>query len=275
MIKICKYLYIHWLFLLLLVFCYINRQLELLFVSYFIMLIHELAHLFAAKKLGLTSSYVVIYPFGVNLRLKNTILYSLTDEIIFYISGPFANVLMALATLPFLDESIFIYDFYIKNVALFFINLLPLVPLDGGMIFKKILLYKLGFDGATLVSRIFSVLTLILVTAILGYIIYTNKFNPYFCIFAAFILGNVFVSREKYNLTLIKELVYCRQKHSKKKPYKAKIIGASDSTALLDIAKKFNMSSNYFVVYTDNKSKVKCIETEEEIIDALISEKSV
>ena len=270
MIKICKYLYIHWLFLVLLVFCYINRQLELLFVSYLIMLIHEMAHLFAAKKLGLSSTFVVIYPFGVNLRLKNTILYSLSDEIILYISGPCANALMALASIPFLNKSVFIYDFYIKNLAFFVINLLPLMPLDGGMIFKKLLLYKFGFDASVVISRIVSVFSLIFVSAVLVYFIKIKSYNPYFTVFALFILGNIFVSREKYNQTLIKELVFCRKKHSKNKPYKAKIIGAADGVSLLDIAKKFNMSSKYFVVYTDDGSSVKRIETEEEVINKLL-----
>ena len=272
MIKICKFLYIHWLFLALLVFCYINRQLELLFVSYLIMLIHELAHLFAAKNLGLKSSYIVIYPFGVNLRLKNTILYSITDEIILYISGPIANILMALLAIPFLNKSIFIYDFYIKNISLFLINLLPLMPLDGGMIIKKVLLYKFGFDTSNLISRVVSVTTLIFVSAFFGYLIYINNFNPYFCVFGAFIIGNILVSREKYNSTLIKELIYCRKKHSRKKPYKAKVFGVCENVSSLDIVKKFNMSSNYFVIYTDNQSKVKEIMTEEEIINKLISE---
>ena len=270
MIKISKYLYIHWMFIVLFVFCYITRQLEVMCISYLIMSLHELSHLAAAKWLGLSCSYIVVYPFGLNLRLNNTMLYSICDEMILYFSGPLLNIVLALAALPFVTKNVFFYDFYIKNISLFIINMLPLIPLDGGMIIKKLFIYKFGFDkgcaGVKIISGIFLFFTLFF----FGYLIYKNRFNPSFCIFAAFIIGNIFMSKEKYNSSLLKELLYCRRKKDKNKAYNAKIIGADESIKLIDIAKKFNMSSKYFVMITDKEDKVKKIKTEEEIINDIL-----
>ena len=73
MIKIVKGLYIHFLTPCLFAICYITGKLETLFISYIIMLLHELAHLLGAVVIGLKPARIVLYPFGVNLKLKNSI----------------------------------------------------------------------------------------------------------------------------------------------------------------------------------------------------------
>ena len=250
MIKLSNKIYLHWLTVLLAVFCWINRYLGLFCISFLIMTIHETAHFFAAKRLGLTVKYIALYPFGLNLRLENTVLFSVSDEMILYLSGPLANAVMALAALPFSFKNPFFYDFYIKNTALLLINLLPIVPLDGGMVFKKIMHYKLGFHKGENAVRIVSFL--------------------FSLILAAFALGGAVCSREKYNTTLVKELIYSRKKRTPGKAYSAKIIGADSHTDNAEIAKQFNLSSNYFVLFTDSKNNVTDIKTEDEIIKTLL-----
>lgn len=270
MIKLSKKIYLHPLTVMLAVFCWITRQLELFFISFLIMSVHETAHLIAAKKLGLTVRYIAIYPFGLNLRLENTLLFSISDEMILYLSGPLVNAVMALAALPFLSVSRLIYDFYIKNTVLLFLNLLPIVPLDGGMVFKRIMHFKLGFNkGETLVK----ITSFIFASVPLSVAIYTaaaGKFNPSACFFAAFVLGGAVCSREKYNTTLVKELLYSRKKRIPQRAYSAKVIGADTKTESLEIAKHFNLSSNYFVIFTDGENKITDIKTEDEIIEKLL-----
>ncbi len=268
MIKIGKYLYIHWLFVVLLVFCYINRQLETLVVSYFIIGVHEISHLVAAKFIGLSCSNITIYPFGLNLKLKNTIIYSLSDEIILYLSGPLSNILMALLSLIIGVKG----DFYYKNLALFFVNILPIIPLDGGMIIKKILNQRLGYDGGNRVMRVISFLFLAVVLSFFSILLYMQKFNPSLCIFAAFLVCNIIFSKEKYDTNLLKELLYAREKNYKKQISKARILGAYDKTSEIDIAKKFRPSERCFVFVTDKDNSVKKILSKEQIIQNLLAD---
>ncbi len=268
LIRIGKYLYIHWLFVALSVFCYINRQLETLVMSYFIILVHELSHLMAAKFIGLSCSNITIYPFGLNLKLKNTIIYSISDEIILYLSGPLSNILMALLSLIIGVKS----DFYYKNLALFFINILPIIPLDGGMIIKKVLNYKLGYDGGNRMMRIISFFFFGLVLSFFSILLYMQKFNPSLCIFAIFLVGNMIFSKEKYDTNLLKELLYAREKNSKKQISKARIFGVCDKTSEFDIAKKFRPSERCFVFVTDNNNSVKKILSKEQIIQNLLAD---
>lgn len=67
--------------------------------------------------------------------------YSVVDDVILYISGPLINIILSLISLlaytKYPREEI--YMFYINNIALFAVNMLPAMPLDGGMILKKYL----------------------------------------------------------------------------------------------------------------------------------------
>ena len=105
------------------------------------MTVHELAHTAAAAAIGLRISHITFFPFGVNLKLKNKIVGSLADEIILYASGPLINAVFALlAMLLYKRFPIYKLQYiYILNTALFIVNLLPAMPLDGGIILKKIL----------------------------------------------------------------------------------------------------------------------------------------
>lgn len=268
MIKVNKFLYVHWLLVVMAVFCYINRQLEDFVMSYIIMTIHELSHFVSAKLIGLKCSHITIYPFGLNLKLKNTIIYNLSDEIILYLSGPFSNILMALIVLVIGFRNEYYIDFYYKNLALFLINMLPIIPLDGGMVIKKILNYHLGYDGGNRAIKIVSIIFLVVLLMFLAILLYNQKFNPSICIFIVFIIGNIFCSKEKYDTNLLKELLYARDKNKRQKKY-AKVIGADIKTNTMDIAKKFRPNENCFVFLTDENRHIKKIMSKEEIIDNL------
>lgn len=266
MIKIGKYLYIHWLFVVLAVFCYINRQLENLVLGYIIITIHELSHLVAAKCIGLGCSHITVYPYGLNLKLKNTIIYSLSDEMILYLSGPFSNILMALlgAIVGFGD------DFYYKNLALFFINILPIAPLDGGMVIKKILNYKLGYESGNWAMKVISFLFLAVVLSFFAYLLYLNRFNTSLCLFVLFLMGNIVFSKEKYDTNLLKELLYAREKREENKAKYAKVLGANINTSKIEIAKKFRPREKCFVFVTDTDNHINDILSKEEIIENLL-----
>ena len=83
MIKITKYLRVNVLTIALFVFCIIFNKADMLCVTYAVMILHELAHCLAAVCIGLKISHIDFYPFGVNLKLKNKLVYSLANDIIF------------------------------------------------------------------------------------------------------------------------------------------------------------------------------------------------
>ena len=205
MIKITKYLRVNVLTIALFVFCIIFNKADMLCVTYAVMILHELAHCLAAVCIGLKISHIDFYPFGVNLKLKNKLVYSLADEMILYFSGPFCNILFALIAMivysRYPNESV--KFFYISNTMLFCMNMIPSVPLDGGILLKKIIAYRLGYNSA---NKIMTVISAVFSAMIMGlgiYVMYITKFNFSVLLFSALMIGNIFTQSEKYNVDLI------------------------------------------------------------------------
>lgn len=272
LIKIGKWLYINPLTLLLFVFCYINRHLELLAITYIIMLAHELAHLAAALFIGLMPSHIVIEPFGVNLRLRNRIVYSLTDETILYLSGPLINIVLALiATIInkyFQNE--WIYDFAVKNLALFTINMLPILPLDGGVLAKKLFCALLGSKIADTVIKLISCL-LLAILSVFGFILaYKSNFNFSVVFLCIFLLVNILVQKEKYNIDFVKELMFYKKKSDDYKHKRVRLIAASEFDSARSIAEKFTRSTFCIAFILNKHNKLKNIVTEPELMDMIM-----
>ena len=269
LIKITKYLRVNVLTIALFVFCIIFNKADMLCVTYAVMILHELAHCLAAVCIGLKISHIDFYPFGVNLKLKNKLVYSLADEMILYFSGPFCNILFALIAMivysRYPNESVKI--FYISNTMLFCMNMIPSVPLDGGILLKKIIAYRLGYNSA---NKIMTVISAVFSAMIMGlgiYVMYITKFNFSVLLFSALMIGNIFTQSEKYNVDLIKTLMF-----NNKKKKSVRHIVVENECNYCDIVDKF-IPKDYNMVYVvSDDGKVKDIITETQVIDKLTTE---
>ena len=269
MIHLGKHIYINPLTIILFVFCFVTRRAGILSAAYAVMTVHELAHLAAALAIGLKPSHISFHPFGVNLRLKNKIVYSLADEIILYASGPLCNIVLALGAavvFPYFPHEE-LRMFYAGNILLFCVNMLPITPLDGGMILKKILSRRFGSRKAAKAVRIVSALLTFALIVLGVYVVYITKLNFSVLFFAVFLAGNIFTQSEKYNVDLIKELMYYKNKPRNR----VRLIIADDDEEPLKIAERL-VPDRYSVIYvTDKSGKIKEILTETQIIEKIIT----
>jgi stage IV sporulation protein FB len=267
MIKFGK-VYINPLTLIMLAICYITRHLEIFYITDAVMTLHELAHLLAAKIIGLKIAYIAFYPFGVNLKLKNKMICRLSDEIILYLAGPCINILLACAALVLYKyyPNSWLRFFYGSNIILFVINMLPVVPLDGGIIVKKLLMYRIGYK---LAGKIMTVISVFFVSGLLmlgGYVLYVTQFNYSVLFLAVFLFGNIFTQKEKYNVDFVKELMFYKDKTSKK--VRHHIMDFEDDYK--KAAKKFNAGGYSIVYFLDKTGKIDKIMTETEIMDRIL-----
>ncbi len=91
------------------------------FILYFFILLHELTHMLTALILGEKINKIHLLPFGCMLSLSSV--PSNLKSLVIALSGPFFNVLMFAAGI-----------FPKENLALALFNLIPVLPLDGGVI---------------------------------------------------------------------------------------------------------------------------------------------
>lgn len=130
---------IHPLFLLVGAWYACTGKLFLFLLGALVALQHELAHAYAAAKLGYRLNSVVLMPFGavIDGDLKDI---SLKDEIFVAFCGPLCNLVTAVffAALWWFAPTMYAFTdtACYSSLAIALVNLLPAYPLDGGRIFK-------------------------------------------------------------------------------------------------------------------------------------------
>lgn len=88
---------------------------------YLFIFLHECAHFLTALALGLKSEYIYLLPWGCMLSLANVPSSPKCSAV--FLSGPLFNLIMY-----------FLNIFPEGNLSLALFNLIPVMPLDGGMI---------------------------------------------------------------------------------------------------------------------------------------------
>ena len=120
---------------------------------------HEAAHICAYTAFGAELDSVQLLPFGISATLKNAVALPCRKEIICAAAGPLANIILTAAY--FIPENIV----YGSNVlaycsfALFLINILPVMPLDGGRILWFTMLSVFPYKKAKKITDTVSIIT--------------------------------------------------------------------------------------------------------------------
>lgn len=189
------------------VFYSLTGDLPVFLMTAIIALEHELAHAFAAARLGYRLNKILLMPYGAVIDGDLTGL-SLKDEIAVAIAGPLCNFLTAAGfaalwwfypeTYAYTDSACFL------SLSIALVNLLPAYPLDGGRALKCALtLLFLGGERqgnaerrAELVCKVISVVIALLLTLAFFILAKGGTFNYTIPGFAFFIFVGAFGSKE-------------------------------------------------------------------------------
>lgn len=110
--------------------------------------LHELGHSLMARVLGSHIYEIVLYPFGGVARIGN-IPKKPEEEILVALAGPAVTLFLALILSLFGGWLGFLARL---NWMLFFFNLIPAFPMDGGRVFRSVLAVKKGRLEATRIA---------------------------------------------------------------------------------------------------------------------------
>jgi Zn-dependent protease/CBS domain-containing protein len=138
-------------------------------------ILHELGHAAMAKRFGVATREIVLYPIGGVARLER--IPGGVAELLIAIAGPLVNVVLAaLAALALAaykvpptigiafpwEGSGLVQKLLWANVMLVVFNMIPAFPMDGGRVLRGLLSISLGQDRATriaaIVGQLFAVL---------------------------------------------------------------------------------------------------------------------
>ena len=237
------------------------------------MILHEIGHMLAAMYIGLEPSHISFHPFGVNLKLKNSIACTLIDDIILYLSGPLINLFLAMF-FAFIYKPRYLYDYgFAVNILLFTLNMLPVYPLDGGSVLKKILSSFLGDKLAIIIMKFCSFCVAIIVLGVGIFIVYQTGYN-YSCIFLSVLLfANLFTGSEKYSATGIKNIIYNDRVFENKTGKSVQLIACTENFIPSNFIKYIRPSVFTCVAVIGEGGKIDRLVTERELIKTMFPEK--
>jgi Zn-dependent protease/predicted transcriptional regulator len=171
-------LYLHWTFMLLLVGAFIFYLLSgfditialagvgLIAAVFVCVVLHELGHALSARRYGVPTRDITLYPIGGVARLQR-IPERPSQELVVALAGPAVNVVIAgvLAVLIFATgqtfmpgqgllapHEMFVQNLFWINVILVGFNMLPAFPMDGGRVLRALLAMRMDYVRATQVA---------------------------------------------------------------------------------------------------------------------------
>lgn len=175
-----------------------------LLLLFLCVVLHEMGHALAARKYGVDTLHIVLYPIGGIASLER-IPEKPFEEFIVAIAGPMVNVGIAFglglyiylfAGVPFVEEDAtpfitlldtfdkFIFALMATNVGLVLFNAIPAFPMDGGRILRSLLAMKVGRIKATKVASILGQIFAI------GFVVYgflSTPFQPFIIVIGVFV----------------------------------------------------------------------------------------
>lgn len=134
-------------------------------IIFFIVIIHELGHVFFIKLFKYKIIDITIYPFGGIIKTDKDINTPPNKELLISSGGILAQIILFII-ISFLPINILTKELLYKyNLSIMFFNILPIIPLDGSIIINsllnKILPYKLSYYLYIIISIIFTIIYLL------------------------------------------------------------------------------------------------------------------
>ncbi len=229
-----------------------------------IAILHELSHIIAAKAFGLNTEKISFTPIGLFAVVEDFDFLPLFKKVVVLLAGPFANLLLAMLSLLFFKGK---YEFFVAaNISLFFFNLLPIYPLDGGSVFSAILGRMIGtIKAGNLITKISKIFCYILI--VIGFV--QVVLYPYNISILCISLYLIFINK---NGNINAQMQFCRLLSFKDKEHKEKRILPLKSFAVFKEAQVKNIVKllcfdYFFVVYIIDEGVVF---TERQVIDYVL-----
>lgn len=143
----------------------VPREIAFVLALFGCVLLHETGHALAARRFGVATSEIVLYPFGGIARLQS--IPGGWAELAIALAGPLVNVVLAAMcaaglfalhvphpfrqALPWQNMGL-VQKLLWANLTLVVFNMIPAFPMDGGRVLRAVLAIGLGQQTATRIA---------------------------------------------------------------------------------------------------------------------------
>lgn len=142
-------------------------------------IIHELGHILAMKYKKYEIKEIQLNLFNFNIVDYSRNEKNFNDDIFILSSGPLSNLICAgiFYILFQLIHQKFLFYFFLENLIISIVNLLPIVSLDGGQILYIILYLKYNEKRAYCILNIVSIIFLFPIAVISFLVLIKSRYN--------------------------------------------------------------------------------------------------
>lgn len=269
-------------FFLLFVFLWVLAGLPLqTFLLFIVVLGHELTHALAAKVCGVKIYKVELFPFGGVGYLTNPLEFNPKKEFIVAGAGPVFNLVLflflwnyrlGLYGTPLYADNPLVLFLCKANLFLFFFNLLPALPLDGGRLLRASLSPRLGLYKATEMAASYGKwqgVLLVLAGLLFSYYDYLHLSVSLMGLFLYHAAGR----EQKSAIYIFLRYLLRKEKMLKKQGIlKGEQLVAMDNTTILEVLKRFRPTRYHQVVVLDQSCRVRKLLSESQVVEVALQQ---
>jgi stage IV sporulation protein FB len=269
---------------------YFKLQLDILFVlvipiiicfdkfkeyglAFFSIVMHEVSHIIVASIFGQRIYSIKILPMGFSANIDGE-LGNRLFKIFVLLAGPLINILLCGLFLIISSNFSFQKDtitmLFLINFYLFILNILPVLPLDGGNIIRELLAIKYGlFLSNTYTTCISKVVLVIIMILGLFQVIY-NNYNFSLIFIGLFILLSIKHEHVEVKMMNIKQIICRKTRVLKKGIYPARELVVVKNMRLDDVMKSFDFDRFHILYVLDEELALIKVITEQDVFNGLI-----
>lgn len=272
MIRITRFFYVHILIVPMALLAYYIGSMHTFLVTYTVVLVHELSHVFCALALKVQIKSIALMPFGMSVRMPANLVRFPKKEVLIALSGPFSNVLMLILAHTFSQTKMItanLFLFYIANLSVLFLNLIPIPPLDGGRVARAALFHWFGIARGVKCMKVLSKVSIVLILSLGVLSAVLSRGNVSLLIICAFLIYSLAEEKRNSEILVMRSFIYEKERLNKSGMIPAKHILMQENVPLKTLLKKFNYSSFYLVTVVDENLSPIITVTESDIVRAV------
>ena len=258
-----------WFFIVIAIFLFMNLWYQVLIV-FLSILVHELTHACVARKLKYCVREIEILPFGGVARINGLIAAKQSDVILIAISGPLLSLFIACAFYFYQDVNWYIRFIVEINFMLFFLNLLPALPLDGGRALQALLSLHMHYKKASYFMVKLSYGISAIMIGKVGYdYFYGGKVNLSLVIIAMFLIGAARAELRNISFRTVRIMTQKKETLTRNGMMLTNQYIVLKTTPVKEIIKNLEASRYYIIFVVDDTYQVCAILTELQLWEKL------